>query len=346
MAFQRCMGFEFGDLIDLGYASDTEFFVVSGTPATTTAQRHRSGGGWGGNRSLRLQAGDEIALFTYANDVLFEPAGAYRLVAGLLEVRFRDNPHTTTQCAVTFDAADGKVRVYRGDSGGTLIATSAGAPMTLSTWHWVEYRVTAQNAGTMQVYVDGVLVVDTGVADLQPGVFSDFDFMRFVGGTACDCYLDDLVFAEPGTLVVGQHWYELPKVPIDDSVVEGVPSTGSDNWAMVDEDPPDTADYVTFTDTDMDLYTLSALAGSGATVGTVRVAGYAEGEGSIDEWSPVVKSGAATQVSGAHPAEASWRPAQDMVPQDPDTGLDWELAAVEAMTAGVQMADSGGGGLG
>lgn len=352
MTVQRQMGFEFGDEVELAYGSTTEFFPVAGTATCSTAQRHRRTGGipdpagCGGDRSLRLQAGDEVSLFTYTGGTpLMELAFAAYLVAGKLEVRFRDDAHTTTQCAFTFDAADGKVRVYRGTSAGTLLATSAGAPVTLSTWLWVHVAVTAENVGQMVVSVEGAMAVDTGAADLQPGAFADFDVTRFVGGTGCDCYLDDVLFADPGDLDPAAPLFEVTGIPSSNATVQGTPTGGTNYATAAEGPPPDTATFVTFTDSQQDLYGTTGVGYTGCSVLSVRVAGYAEGEGAVDVWTPVLSSGG-TASRGSYTAEATWTPAQLMFPTDPDGDVPWTLVKANAALAGVQMGESGGGGLG
>ena len=147
------------------------------------------------------------------------------------------------------------ITIHRG--GGSALATAAGV-ITTNTWHYIEIKMfVANSGGIFQVRVDGTQVInfsgDTRVSNITyaPTAFrfglnatsttttlTDGEFPIFD-----DIYILDITGAVNNDFLgVSMKVISLP--PLSDSTAEWTPSTGSDNYALVDENPNDSADYV------------------------------------------------------------------------------------------------------
>lgn len=158
------------------------------------------------------------------------------------------------------------------DLGGFATATDC---LTEDTWHYIELEwkfTTSGNGGYAKLYVDGVEVADTGAASISPFTFNNSYGFRLgcsgitnqTGGNRFafdDVYcmeIDGVEHTEPlGPCRV------LAMRPSGDAVPnDWTPSTGSDNYALVDDTDVDETDYVDATTTgDDDHYDLTPLEG-------------------------------------------------------------------------------------
>lgn len=344
-------GWEFGTTIDLDDQGHSPHAgqVVNGTPTVSTTWAHTGAGGYGGSRSLHLAENDQYELdatWGASTAAAEQVAFAMRLDAGVFAVTLYAG--ASPNVGVTWDCADGKVRVYRGDGAGTLIVTST-ATFTVGTAVWVVLEVTATETGQVVVYHDGVAIVDTGAGiDCRATTTDHFDSVLLDAGTGCDVYVDDYVQAAAGVLTVATPLYAVAKTPnSDDASCQSTPSTGSNRYALLDEDPPSATDYVSFADTGQrDLYGASALPAPPATVFGARVAMYAandSGDSVIDAFIFRQKTSATTlNSSRTWPVTGTYDDLHDYWPQDATTA-DWSPATIEANLWGEETAQIEGG---
>jgi hypothetical protein len=126
-----------------------------------------------------------------------------------------------------------------------------------NTYHvQIRFLNTDDDDKTMQVKVNNVEILDVSWTNSSPDSATTEKVRVSVEGTGC--YFDDFVFDDsewPGAPYV----YTL-QPDADGSTNEWTPSTGSDNYAVVDEIPASDADYVeTDGEDDIDLYSLEHL---------------------------------------------------------------------------------------
>lgn len=155
------------------------------------------------------------------------------------------------QCFWTVEE-DMKVRVTDGDSNETVAASALPDDI-------VEFKVvvTARATGRLRVYARTagsggafVLQADTGVANCRDTFTAEDDFafveiqVEYTGTVEPDVlvYLADYAQASSGTLTDTEK-FVVGMRPTADVTTESTPSTGTDVYAVVDEDPVDTGDY-------------------------------------------------------------------------------------------------------
>jgi hypothetical protein len=137
-----------------------------------------------------------------------------------------------------------------GWGGGTTALGTTAASICDSVWHWVEFDFLFANSGQMRVWVDGILVIDTGVIDtLIAGTASIAGFELNSGGLYTN-YLDDIVMWDDSGSGLTSADSPIGPVriqrlaPTSDASVQWTRSTGANNYGVIDEAAPDTTDYV------------------------------------------------------------------------------------------------------
>lgn len=148
----------------------------------------------------------------------------------------------------------------------TTIVGTGTIPATLANV-WEHLRINwlpADSGGFLQIKVDGEVDFELS-GDTNPGTGSPASLINslYLGGNTGLIYYDDIVLddaEDPGDCrIVGIN-------PDSDVAAAWTPSTGSDNYALVNVVPPSDATYViTATDALDDLYGLGDWSGSGMT---------------------------------------------------------------------------------
>ncbi len=152
-------------------------------------------------------------------------------------------------------------------------ATTHDADTTMSkdTWHYIEIEWKQTTAGYGKVYLDGNLVIDTGTVDMAG--FTFFETWGFRIGFGCaggnqtggnNLAIDDIYEMEidgvEHTAPLGASRVLAMRPTSDATPNDWTPSTGSDNYALIDETDVSTTDYVDATaTTNDDHYGLSAI---------------------------------------------------------------------------------------
>jgi hypothetical protein len=144
----------------------------------------------------------------------------------------------------------------RTDSLGNLIACRAsarnaqtdlgrtGAPVLhANTWHYIEVEGVIGDSGAVRVYVDGAKVLDLAGVDTQQQANAQIGIIQLGYSNSSATYLfDDLYVIDSAAPGRAQDHRAHPHRRRGKSLH---PSTGTDNFACLDEAVPDTTDYVT-----------------------------------------------------------------------------------------------------
>ena len=237
---------------------------------------------------------------------------------------------------IEFEMSDGTTAGIRKDAGGNNYdlysgstkledgATTVGSSARLLELHLSDTELTLTMDGLAELSYSG---------NAKPGA-SEISYVRFyLSNTSSGDFfrLDDLTISDseaPGDI----RYIRL--APDGDSAVTWTPSTGSDNYALIDEHPPSDTDYVeTSTTNDEDLYTLANYT-TGKTVDHLTQwirAAYQTISGSII---PVVKSGTTTDVATSQSLTSSALYYWQILPTDPDTDLPWGTTSINALLIG------------
>lgn len=170
--------------------------------------------------------------------------------------------------------ADGSLKVYRGDAGGTLLATSAAGILISGTWYYLELvAFISTSVGTVTVYLNNTELTEltkTGVNTANSGV-SAWSGVKFQGAYVADVYVNDGSGSTDTT-----RWGEVrcdPHPPVSDGVYSDfTPSAGSDNFATIDEDGSSEADFnASGTALEKDVYNMLDLIDVGGTIKGVQL---------------------------------------------------------------------------
>ncbi len=159
----------------------------------------------------------------------------------------------------------------------TVLASTSNGVISLDTFHFIEFKVTIGNAGTIELKIDGAIVVTSQAADTQNGGTSIVDNIQFEPtlGTMIidDIYILNTADGAPQDDFLGDIQIDAVFPDGAGNVSNFTPSAGS-NWQNVDDNPhtTDTDFNETSTLNDIDLYTfgnLPSIAG-GSTVISVK----------------------------------------------------------------------------
>lgn len=259
----------------------------------------------------------------------------------------------TAHLSVNFDAA-GRIQLRRGSSSGTIIATTAGTPLSASTWHYVEIKATINDTtGTCIVKLDNVEVINFTGDTKNAGTNTTFDAISLPGGVngiVDDFYVCDGVdgtgLGTPQSAAFNDFLGDCtikPQRPDGNGATNawvGSDGNSTDNYLLVDEIPFSSTDYVgSSTATDRDLYAVADLVGS-PTVYAVQVKAYAaKSDAGARSFKTLHRSsGGTVAASAAIALSTSYITyAGDIATKDPD-GTAWTASSVNAAQFGVETA--------
>lgn len=233
--------------------------------------------------------------------------------------------------------------------GATTIATINGG-YVVGQWHYLEWRIKLHDTlGHMSAKIDGVEVMNqSGIDTKNAGTKTVFDsfFIGLTNGSG-EWTIDDLIFIDPnsGTIntgFIGDAAVETLFVSGDGDVNNGVGSDGNsvDNYALVDEASPSFADYVHLPNVgDKELYQLANSVRSNGVVHGVHISSYMQNSDSGARGAGTILKSGTTTTTPADEALGSAAILSKLVKDiNPDTGLRWTLAEINALQVGVQVA--------
>ncbi|WP_425616693.1 hypothetical protein NA78x_000347 [Anatilimnocola sp. NA78] len=252
------------------------------------------------------------------------------LNAYIVELREADN--STSGMNIRMQT-DGKISLYRNN---TLIATTAISVLSAATWHHIELKVTIANSGTYELRVNGVNVL-SGSADTREGSNDYCNRVRLVGPDAIvgqapsfdDWWIADAFLGDRKVMTI------FPDADGDSS--DFTPSTGGDNYAMVDDNGPDDDSTYVQSDTpgDSDLYTHGNVSGASSIIAIQANIVARKTDVTDFDMNLTVKSGS-TEDDGAAVTVSSTDFANytRILETDPDTGVAWTQSGLNSAQIG------------
>ena len=209
-----------------------------------------------------------------------------------------------------------------------------------ASWHLVELHVIVGDSGTIESRVDGVVDI-TYSGDTKPGATTAISYVRLYQyvtglGNDADSYWDDFTMGTGGW--PGDIRYASALVPnADTAQKDWTPSTGVDNYAMVDEKPPSDADYVSAGSVNFkDLYTLSNWS-AGANEEPRFIVDWVRAKKDVADscfMEYIVKSGSTESSSGSFALTTDFVYYGRVLDNDPDTAAEWTANAINALDVG------------
>lgn len=233
--------------------------------------------------------------------------------------------------------ADGSLRLFRG-SGTTLLGTTPINLLTPSTWIYIEiFGTLHQTTGTVEVWINGVQrITFTGdTAATATVTWNGIQIAAPDGTGATNSDFDDMYFADTATRI-GERRIETLRPSADTAQKQFTASTGTDNYAMVDETTVNTADYVySSTVGHVDHYEFTDLSSNAATIDVAQITSFiSKDDAGARTASMQVKSG--STVSDGTPTTMSSTASKHerILPTDPNTTAAWTYNAINALRAG------------
>ncbi len=248
----------------------------------------------------------------------------------------------TTETMGVWYKTDGNLEVRRGS---TILATTTGAPVTLDTWHLIEFKTTIDNTtGSYTLKVNGAIeLTATGVDTQETGdaFVNGCRFFGVFGATVARQFTLDDIYILDNTGIKNNNFIGEQKVVVmfpdaDGSSSDFTPSAG-DNFAAIDENPrdDDTTHVESATSTHVDLnsfadQTLNQIIG----VQINTVARFDTGAADIKL---KTKSGATTDTGPSEAAAASYANHYRILEDDPNTSNNWTETNLNASEFGFEV---------
>lgn len=254
---------------------------------------------------------------------------------------------TTIQLALGFQSGSSAIRLYRGS---TLIASGGVWPGASQTYVCIEVHAKIHaSAGEVQVWVNGVLVIDFAGDTLESATAQLTHVslgLRRTSGEFVGTYhshamqFDDVAINDASGSVnngrIGQGGV-FPLRPTADIEQGFTPSTGSDNYAMVDEAQADgDATYVSGLGSGTrDLYVLEDLAAAGQ-IDNMQMIVVGRSIGGVGgRLRPTIKTGALIAVGSQATFVKSYSGAVHHWETNPETSLPWTLTEINSLQGGM-----------
>ena len=329
----------FFDGFDYGVPAAPKWDSVS-LSNTFTADSGRRGTGTGA-LDLESTADNAIKTVTAATDMIVGVA-----IKGWGEGVFLElYEGATLHVSLEFGASPNYyIKAKRGD--GTTLYTDADANTDGASWAYFECRVAIHNStGTVTVKKNGTsIIAETSLDTNNAGAVGTINKIKLRGTHAGSTFYDDLYVvsttdATAPVTYLGSTVRVDTLLPTADETAEWTPSTGTSNYALVDEVPYATTDYVeSATLNARDLYLLGTFpyvpsAIYGAQVNIVAL----EDTASTLEAAPAMKIGVSNFTATGVALTTSAQLIARLWTQNPATTLDWTRADINALAAGVKL---------
>lgn len=259
---------------------------------------------------------------------------------------------TTTQLCIVVNTS-GFIELRRSTITGTLLGTSSGhSPIQAGDWHHYGMKGNLHTStGSVTVWLDGLSVLSL-TGQVTSSVIGNVTHIRISGPVTTTANWDDMYVCDTVDATATQKQANndflgdlrvatlLPTAAGDTTA--WTPSTGA-NWDAVNENPPNTTDFVSSVATatgTRDLYNLSDLTGTITAVYGIRVGLYAtKSDAGAALIKPVFKEsgGTVTAQTSQAPANGTWGAIYGSMVFANAAGTVWTAANVNALQAGADV---------
>ncbi len=252
------------------------------------------------------------------------------------------NSIVSEEVSITYNPATGGWKAWRGNN--TAVLGTATLYLPINTWHWVDIRAKlGTTLGEVEIWVDDVQLLSlTGQNTVYNAGQTDITNVQ-VGdnhtGGALRMYIDDWIIYTPGTRV-GDTRIETLLPTSDASPNQGVPSTGTDHYAVVDEAQFNTSDYLTMANVsgNKEVFGHGALAGTPAIIHAVAVKMISQkSDAGAFSLEPLVVSGGTEGDGASQTLSTVWGVQAAVFEQDPNTSAAWTYANVNSADIGYKV---------
>lgn len=222
----------------------------------------------------------------------------------------------------------------------TIYATTATNIINNNTWHYIELEFTIANSGgVLNLYVDGALVSSGTYDTLITSTTVSSLYLGPTNSANIGIYLIDDLYITDTPSRLGEQRVETLYPSADTAQKQWTASTGSDNYAMIDETLMNGTDYVVSnTIGNSDLYDFGNLSSGANTISAITVNSLAEKDNvGTRAIALPVKSGATTTDGANTYLSGGYILASRILETDPNTSTAWTVSGVNSLQAGVKV---------
>jgi len=241
-------------------------------------------------------------------------------------------------------ANNGELAIYRGT---TLLGTTSGLGLLTSTWYYIELKVTCNaTTGSYELRVGGVTRLSASGVNTKAGSNDYHTKVGFIGPSSGVMYLDDIYILD-GSGSANNNFLGNRKVvalfPNGDvgGYQDFACSSGSDHYALVDENPVnDDTDYVEDGTTGhKDLWDYPSLSGIGSNIAGLQVnSTVRQTDATSMTLNTLVKSNTTEDAgTGETIGSTSYKVLRRISETDPATAAAWTVSGVNAAQFGVKV---------
>lgn len=238
----------------------------------------------------------------------------------------------------------GELAVYRD---ATLLATTSGLGLLLNTWYWIEFKVVCNDTtGSYELRVGEVNKLSASGVDTKAGTNAYHTTFQMVGAQTGICRFDDIYILD-GSGSINNDFLGNQKVvglfPNGDvgGYTDFTLSTGTDHYAVVDENPiNDNTDYAESATTGhKDLYDYPVLTGTGSVISGVQINTMVrETDANTFSLKTLIKSGATEDEGSAEViGSTSYKNLKRISETDPATAAAWTVSGINAAQFGIKV---------
>lgn len=244
------------------------------------------------------------------------------------------------QCSIRI--THDQIRAYRDHyaAGGALLDTVS-FNFLAENWYYVEVEMQVDDTtGYIKVWIDDALVLNVTGVDTQQtaNAWADQIFIQDRGDSG-GSYWDDGYVAYGSGARQGPGSVLVPDLDGDGVSNDWTPSAAVDHYTLVDERPPDAADYVeSATATDKELYTIAPLGVTVDSVRAVQISTYAQETGvTARQLRTICRPGSTNNFGDTKDLLASLQYDEQVHATNPDTASPWSLSEVEGSEYGFEL---------
>jgi len=251
----------------------------------------------------------------------------------------------TAQCELRFDNATQELIVTRNN---TLVTGGRSSiVLSLNQFYYIEWKVTIANsiaADSCVVRVNGIEVINvTAGQDLQNTANSTATVVSLgVGATNAAHHYDDYYICNQSgstnNTFLGDCRVDTLYPDADGFYTDGTPSAGSDHYAMVDETPVSTTDFVSLASVgDRDSYSFESLPSLAGQVvyGVQALAATDKDDAGSISAATFARSGTTNEDGTGTSLSTGYTFLRDIYEENPDTSTQWTRTTVNSAEFGV-----------
>lgn len=253
---------------------------------------------------------------------------------------------TTTECGIAVGSS-GQIRVWRGSTATSIQDSTSSGLIDPNKWYYLEFKATIDNAGSFDVYLDGVQVAFSSNTGDTQNTDPNCTHVRLKGRTnqsvvdAIVIHFDDFyclnTSGSPNDFLGPQHIRTILPDATGDSA-QFTPMSG-DNYTNVDENGHDTdTTYVESSTTgNKDLYNFQSI--SGGTINAVALYAIArKTDTTAFDLIPIAKSnGTESDAAAVLIDSTTYGPARGVYLVDPNTSSAWTDSGINAAQFGYKV---------